>query len=111
MDCEIFSLIRHLVSPASMEIGDDIAQVIEEVGPGGHYLGSQHTLANMRQQWMPKLFDRQSWEEWETSGRSGPREAAAERMQSVLKNHEPLPLEEAMEMEILRIIDTYERQT
>jgi trimethylamine--corrinoid protein Co-methyltransferase len=111
MDCEIFSLIRHLVTPASMEIGDDIAEVIEQVGPGGHYLGTQHTLANMRQQWMPRLFDRQSWEEWEANGRSGPREAAAERMQFVLKNHEPLPLEEAMEMEILRIIDTYERQT
>ena len=110
MDCEIFSLIRQLVTPAAMEIDDAILDVIEEVGPGGHYLGTQHTLANMRRQWMPRLFDRTSWEEWQAGGRSGPREAAAERVNSVLENHEPPPLEEAMEMEILRIIDTYERQ-
>jgi len=110
MDCEIFSLIRQLVTPAAMEIDDAILDVIEEVGPGGHYLGTQHTLANMGRQWMPRLFDRTSWEEWQAGGRSGPREAAAERVNSVLENHEPPPLEEAMEMEILRIIDTYERQ-
>ena len=110
LDCEIFSLIRHLVSPATLEIDDSILGVIEEVGPGGHYLGTQHTLAKMRQQWMPKMFDRTTWEEWEESNRSGPREAAAERVRDLLANHEPPALEEAKEMEILRIIDTYERQ-
>lgn len=110
MDCEIFSLLRHLVTPTAMEIDDSILDVIAEVGPGGHYLGTQHTLANMRQQWMPRLFDRMAWEEWEATGRSGPRDAAAERVRSILENHEPRPLAEAMEMEILRIIDTYERQ-
>jgi trimethylamine--corrinoid protein Co-methyltransferase len=110
MDCEIFSLLRHLVTPAAMEIDDSILDVIAEVGPGGHYLGTQHTLANMRQQWMPRLFDRMAWEEWEATGRSGPGDAAAERVRSILESHEPRPLEEATEMEILRIIDTYERQ-
>lgn len=110
MDCEIFSLLRHLVTPAAMEIDDAIFDVIEGVGPGGHYLGAPHTLAKMRQQWMPRLFDRAAWEEWEVTGRSGPTQAAAERVRSILENHEPPCLEEAMEMEILRIIDTYERQ-
>ncbi len=110
LDCEIFSLLRHLVSPATLEIDDTIAGVIEEVGPGGHYLGTQHTLAEMRRQWMPRMFDRTTWEEWEAAGRSGPREAANERARHLLQSHEPPPLEEAKEMEILRIIDTYERQ-
>lgn len=110
LDCEIFSLIRHLSTPAALEIGDAIFDVIKEVGPGGHYLGTRHTLENMRQQWMPRMFDRDSWEGWDASGRPGPKEAAAERMRSVLESHEPPPMEEAMEMEILRIIDTYERQ-
>lgn len=110
LDCEIFSLIRHLVSPATLEIDDSILGVIEEVGPGGHFLGTQHTLSRMRQQWMPRMFDRTTWEEWEEADRSGPREVAAERVKDLLANHEPPALEEAKEMEILRIIDTYERQ-
>ena len=111
MDCEIFSLLRHMVSPATLEVDDDLVDVIEEIGPGGHFLGAAHTLANMRRQWMPRLFDRTAWEEWEAGARPGPNEAASERMRSILETHEPLPLEEAMEMEILRIIDTYERQS
>ena len=110
MDCEIFSLIRHLVSPTAMAIGDDLVDVIKQVGPGGHYLGEQHTLANMRQQWMPRLFDRSTWEEWESSGCSGPREAASERAKAILDSHEPLRLDEDVEKEILRVIDSYERQ-
>jgi len=110
LDCEIFSLLRHLMTPAAIAIDDAIPAVIEEVGPGGHYLGATHTLANMRQQWMPRMFDRATWEEWELNDRSGPREAAAEKVKSVLETHQPLPLDEAMEMEILRIIDNYERQ-
>jgi trimethylamine--corrinoid protein Co-methyltransferase len=110
MDCEVFGLLRHLVGPATLEIGEDIFSVIEEAGPGGHFLAAPHTLANMRRQWMPRLFDRTAWEEWEDAGRPGPREAAKERMTSILESHEVPPLEEAMEMEILRIIDTHERQ-
>ena len=34
MDCEIFSLLRHLVTPAAMKIEDSIIDVIAEVGPG-----------------------------------------------------------------------------
>lgn len=110
LDCEIFALIQHLVTPAAMALDDAIPDVIAAVGPGGHYLGDQHTLANMRRHWMPRLFDRSSWEEWEAADQAGPREAAAERVRSLLESHQPQPLEEAVEMEILRIIDAYERQ-
>lgn len=110
MDCEIFSLLRHMVSPATLEIDEDLFAIIDEIGPGGHYLGAAHTLSNMRRQWMPRLFDRTAWEEWVAADRPGPIAAATERMHSILENHEPPPLEEAMEMEILRIIDSHERR-
>ncbi len=110
MDCEIFSLLRHLMSPATLDIDPEIPEIISEIGPGGHYLSAEHTLANMRRQWMPRLFDRLSWEEWEAADRTGPQEAAAERVRTLLETHEPAALEEAMEMEILRIIDSHERQ-
>ena len=54
----------------------------------------------MKSQWMPRLFDRTSWEEWETMHEKGPRNAAAERMRSVLDSHEPDPLDEAIELDV-----------
>ncbi len=109
LDCEIFGLIRHLVDPLSMALDDEMTAVIAEVGPGGHYLSQPHTLAKMHDHWMPRLFDRLGWEEWETAGHPGPRQAAVARVESILSTHEPIPLEEGLEKEILQIIHAFER--
>ena len=109
LDTEIFNLLHYMTDTSAMSLSDSIAEVIESVGPGGHYLSDKHTLANMRRQWMPKLFDRLSWEDWESAGHPGPLDAATERVQSLLKTHEPPPLEDGVEEEILRIIEVFER--
>jgi trimethylamine--corrinoid protein Co-methyltransferase len=109
LDCEIFGMIRHLVDPLSMALDDEMTSVIAEVGPGGHYLSQPHTLAKMRDHWMPQMFDRLGWEEWEAAGHPGPQQAAAAKVESILSTHEPVPLEEGLEKEILGIIHAYER--
>ena len=109
LDAEIFSLLHHLTDASAMSLSDSIAEVIELVGPGGHYLSDKHTLENMRRQWMPRLFDRLSWEDWEGVGRPGPPEAANERVGSLLERHQPPPLEDGVEDEIVRIIEAFER--
>ena len=53
LDCEIFSLIHHLVATSPMAIEESAVPLIDSVGPGGHYLSRPHTLKNMRRQWMP----------------------------------------------------------
>jgi len=109
LDAEIFNLLHYLTDTSAMSLSDSIAQVIESVGPGGHYLSDKHTLENMRRQWMPRLFDRLSWEDWESAGKPGPQALANERVQSLLSTHEPPPLDDGVEDEILRIIDAFER--
>jgi len=110
LDCEIFSLLRHLVSAASPRWDDGSMATLEAVGPGGHFLDQRHTLQTMRQQWMPRLFDRTGWEEWAEKGQAGPREAARERTLQILADHVPLPLEEGLDAAILAIIEAHERQ-
>jgi trimethylamine--corrinoid protein Co-methyltransferase len=110
LDCEIFSLLHHLVTAASPRWDDGSMATLEAVGPGGHFLGQRHTLQTMRRQWMPRIFDRTGWEEWEEKGRPGPREAARERVRQLLDQHVPMPLEDGLEAEILAIIEAYERQ-
>jgi trimethylamine--corrinoid protein Co-methyltransferase len=110
LDCEIFSLLRHLVSAASPRWDDGSMATLEAVGPGGHFLDQRHTLQTMRQQWRPRLFDRTGWEEWAKKGQAGPREAARGRTLQILADHVPLPLEEGLDAEILAIIEAHERQ-
>ena len=48
---------------------DESLEAIRDVGPGGHYLGHPHTLANFeRAFFMPKFFDNNSIEQWMADG-------------------------------------------
>jgi trimethylamine--corrinoid protein Co-methyltransferase len=48
---------------------DEALAAIPDIGPGGHYLGHAHTLANFeRAFFMPKLFDNNSIEQWIADG-------------------------------------------
>ena len=45
---------------------DEALSAVRDVGPGGHYLGHPHTLANSeRAFFMPRLFDNNSIEQWQ----------------------------------------------
>ena len=49
---------------------DEALEAVRDVGPGGHYLGHEHTQKNFeRAFFMPKLFDNNSIEQWIADGR------------------------------------------
>jgi len=83
--------------------------VIEEVGPGGHYLAQAHTLRNMRSQWQSRFFGRDPWEDWEAAGRPGPSDRARARAVAILAEHHPAPLPDGVEEQILEVIAAYGR--
>jgi len=111
LDAEIFSLVRSMTEGVADTDEDLAIQVIDEVGPGGHYLAQPHTLRHMREQWQSRFFGRDAWEEWEVAGRPEPRDLARERALATLEEHEPAPLQDHVEDAILDVILTYERHT
>ncbi len=55
--------------------------VINDVGPGGHYLAHDHTFDRFKDViWQPKLLDRQNFEGWEASGSKTHRQRVNERV-------------------------------
>lgn len=111
LDAELFDLVRRLLDGWGTGEDDLALEVIEAVGPGGHFLGQAHTRTHMRELWMPRFFDRRPWEEWETAGRPGPRDAARDRVREILAEHEPDPLPEDAERELARIVESHEGET
>jgi trimethylamine--corrinoid protein Co-methyltransferase len=58
---------------------------IQKVGPAGHYVSSRHTRRYMRkEQFMPKLSDRENRDIWQASGGKDARERATEIAKRVL---------------------------
>ena len=66
--------------------------VIDEIGPHGDFLGTEHTKRHYREDWYPSLFDRNSFESWAAAGGKTLRQRASERVEEILAEHEPEPL-------------------
>jgi trimethylamine--corrinoid protein Co-methyltransferase len=110
LDTELFDLIRQI--PLGFQVDEEALalEVIEKVGPGGHFLGEPHTLRHMREAWMSRFMDKDSWEAWEEAGRPEPPKHAAEHARELLATHEPTPLPSAAEERILEVIAEHERR-
>jgi len=109
LDTELFDLVRSMAVGVEDSDEDLALDVIERVGPGGHFLAEPHTLHHMHEVWKQRFFDRGSWEDWETAGRPQPWERARERARQILAEHEPAPLPSGVEEAIMEVIDAYER--
>jgi trimethylamine--corrinoid protein Co-methyltransferase len=66
--------------------------VIDEVGPDGDFMSTNHTLSHFRKDWYPKLFDRRNHDEWAAAGSKTFRQRARERALAILESHRPEPL-------------------
>lgn len=72
-----------------------------EVAPGGHFLGSAHTMRNYQTAFYePKLSDSENVESWEEGGSKDMRRRAYERWNEMLNQYETPPMDEAKREEL-----------
>jgi trimethylamine--corrinoid protein Co-methyltransferase len=90
------------------EISEDTAAIglIAEVGPSpGSFLGKKHTRENWKKEYyVPKTFDRLSYQDWERSGKPSVIEKAKKRVEELLVSQNPVPLNDSQEKEIRKIL-------
>jgi len=65
--------------------------LLDRVGPGGHYLLEDHTLKHYRDVWYSKLFDRTVYDVWCDQGAKRFEERLREQTREVM-GHQPAPL-------------------
>jgi len=85
--------------------------VIDRVGPAGHFLEEDHTYRHFRENWYPRLFDRKSRDDWETEGSLTMGSRAKARVQEIFETHQPAPLAEAISAQLEAIIQRAEART
>ena len=89
LDSEIFRLLGHWVGIpfAVAEADSSLHLSSRRSDPGGHFLSHPQTLERMRDQWLPRLFDRRGWDEWLAEPEIGPRASGfAERVRDLLES-------------------------
>ncbi len=78
--------------------------LINELGPKGNYMNTEHTLKHFRQEaWFAKLIDHSRYDNWVASGSKTMLDGANEMVKSMLATHEvpPLPIEVTNEMKAI----------
>lgn len=76
----------------------------------GQFLTQPHTLRHLRKtQWQPKLFCRQSYEKWNEKGRTSLLDRARDRLQAILKDHQPVAIERDQQVKIDDVVTSFLR--
>jgi trimethylamine--corrinoid protein Co-methyltransferase len=101
---EMVDWIEHMMAP--VEISDETLalDLIDEVGPDGQFLDSEHTMAHFRERWYPDVFERGNYDQWQAAGGTSLAERAAERVEEILAEHEPEPLTDDIAQKIKAIV-------
>jgi trimethylamine---corrinoid protein Co-methyltransferase len=103
LDCEIWSLLHSMFKGIPVDHESLAIDAIRQVGPGGNYLGSRHTLKNMHVLWQPRLLDRRPYSAWQVK-RDGARQWAGDKARQILQDHYPVGLDEPVKKEFARVI-------
>jgi len=82
--------------------------VIAQTGPEGHYLNKDHTRRHFREIWGPDLLDRNDYRTWRDRGGKTLGERAAERVEEILKGHQPEPLPDDIKRQLRQIVQRAE---
>ncbi|KIC44260.1 MAG: trimethylamine methyltransferase family protein [Ruegeria sp.] len=88
MDADQLGVLHGLAKGIASDENALALDAIREVGPGGHYLGCEHTQANFKDAfWKSELLDYKPFETWEEEGGRDTRTLASSRVEHLLANY------------------------
>jgi trimethylamine--corrinoid protein Co-methyltransferase len=101
---ELVALADHLLK--GIEVGEDTMMLdeIDRVGPGGHFLDTEQTLRRFRDFWYPALLDRRRRPEWLAAGAMTLGQRLNARVNEILREHRPRPLDPGRKQRIREIL-------
>ncbi|UCC88113.1 MAG: trimethylamine methyltransferase family protein [Anaerolineales bacterium] len=91
---EIIEWVRRYLLKVEISEETLALDLIDEIGPDGSFLESEHTLRHVREEWRPKLIDRRSYQRWFERGATTLQERANQKVLQILETHHPEPFPE-----------------
>lgn len=101
LDAEMLQMMRSFLQPIVVDEDSMAVSTIGEVGPGGHFFGTGHTLARFEKAFYePMLSDWRNFENWSESGAKSGTERANLIWKELLRTYEQPPLDPAIAEEL-----------
>ncbi len=97
MDADQLGALHHLANGVDMSENGQAMDALREVGPGGHFLGCEHTQSNFKSAfWRSELLDYKPFETWEEAGARDTQTLASLRVAKLLEDYQQPPLDPAI---------------
>ncbi len=97
---DIVDSVKHYMRGIPVNKDTLALDVIEKVGPGGHYLQEKHTMDHFRDIKYSEIFERQVFGIWESSGSEKLEQRLQEETLEKMKHRpDPLPVEVVKELD------------
>jgi trimethylamine--corrinoid protein Co-methyltransferase len=107
LDVELLQMMARTIAPIDVD-AEEISSGLDalaEVATGGHFFGTEHTLARYETAfYTPLLSDWQNYESWVERGSKTATERATEIWQRVLAEYEPPPLDASVREELVEYV-------
>jgi trimethylamine--corrinoid protein Co-methyltransferase len=89
MGDEVIGMAKRFIQGIRVTAETLARDVIEKVGPGGHFLEEDHTYEHFRKElWMPKLLTREPYDIWVERGSKDMGQRVAEKVREILETHQ-----------------------
>ena len=102
---EVVSLIKGATQPIVIDEETLALELIHEHALSGDFLGTEHTLSHVREDWHPRLIDLQNFTAWMAKGGTTLRERARARVVEILAEEPQSVLPAKVEARIKAVAD------
>lgn len=104
MNDEQIGFMRRMMDGVRVDDEYMALDAIRRVGPGGNYLGDEHTFSHFKENFTGDITDRNTYDQWQAKGGTTMRERAKAKIEYILENHKPQLLSKEADARIEEIL-------
>jgi len=101
---ELVALTDHMMQGIEVSPETTMLEELEQVGPGGHFLNTERTMAHFRDFWYPGLLSRSIRSQWLERGGTTLGQRLNTKVRDIIKAHQPKPLDADKKQKIQEIL-------
>lgn len=106
LDCELLGMFHKYLQGLDLSDEGFALDSIRSVAPGGHHLGTDHTMRHFRTAfYRAELMDYNSYEQWMLDGGQDSTVRANAKWKQLLRNYEAPPLDPAVEEALVEFMN------
>jgi trimethylamine--corrinoid protein Co-methyltransferase len=103
LDNEMIGALHRMMQGIAVHDLDEEVALIKAKTPRGSFLGTKHTRRAFREHWMPEIFSREAYGQWQAKGETLDG-ICRRKARAILDEHRPEPLSTEVEAEMERIV-------